>query len=100
MENGQDALIRSLIKLLAGDSELELEGVTLTAKELTVTLADLSGFQAVAGLVPVPAPMAGLVDIGYVAPARSYPGKIREVILGSTRGDGGSRVKSVTIGGA
>ena len=43
MENGQDALIRSLIKLLAGDGELELEGVTLTAKELTISLSDLSG---------------------------------------------------------
>ncbi len=100
MENGQDALIRSLIKLLAGDGELELEGVTLTAKELTVSLADLSGFPAVTGLVPMPAPLAGLVDIGYTPPVRSYPGKIREVILGSTRGDGGSRVKSVTIGGS
>ena len=75
MENGQDALIRSLIKLLAGDGELELEGVTLTAKELTISLSDLSGLPALAGLVPVPAPLAGLVDIGYTPPVRSYPGK-------------------------
>ncbi len=100
MENEQDALIRSLIKLLAGDGELELEQVTLTAKELTISLSDLSGFPAITGLVPSPASKPGLVDIGYTPPARSYPGKIREVILGSTRGDGGSRVKSVTIGGA
>ena len=41
MENGQDALIRSLIiKLLAGDGEPELEGVTLTARELTLSLSD------------------------------------------------------------
>ena len=100
MGNEYDPLVKSLLKLLGGDGEFELEGVTLSAKELTISLSDLAGIPGIQVPAPVPAPKHGLVELGYTPPVRTYPGKIREVILGSTRGDGGSRVKSVTIGGS
>ena len=100
MGDEQTQLIQSLIRLLAGDGGLELEGVTFSAKELTLSLSDLAGVPGLAG-TPVPEQVqAGLTDVGYHIPARTYPGKIGEVVPGSTRGDGGSRVRSVTIGGA
>jgi acetyl-CoA decarbonylase/synthase, CODH/ACS complex subunit delta len=96
----QTQLIQSLIRLLAGGGELELERVTFSAKELTLSLSELSGVPGLAEhLLPEPL-QTGLADVGYHIPARTYPGRIGEVVLGSTRGDGGSRVRSVTIGGA
>ena len=49
MGDEQTQLIQSLIRLLAGDGGLELEGVTFSAKELTLSLSDLAGVPGLAG---------------------------------------------------
>ena len=40
-----------------------------------------------------------ILHVPFVPPTRSYPGRIVEVKLGATRKDGGTRGRSVTIGG-
>ena len=40
-----------------------------------------------------------IVEEGFIPPVETYPGKVVEVKLGSTKGEGGSRGRSVIIGG-
>ena len=40
-----------------------------------------------------------MIEIGYNIPKREYSGRIVEVTIGATKADGGSRSKTITIGG-
>jgi acetyl-CoA decarbonylase/synthase complex subunit delta len=40
-----------------------------------------------------------IIQMDFVPPVETYPGSIAEVKLGATKGDGGTRGKSVVIGG-
>lgn len=95
-----DDVLRSIVKLISGGGELELEGVRFSAEELSLSMADLSGILRPPEFPAITGPEEGIARMPYHPPVRSYPGRICEVALGSTRGDGGSRVKSITIGGA
>ena len=82
-------------------------------RELGMAFAELGKLLAgVAPSVTVPAPPPPtptapppppkpkeLPKVEFKPPTRKYPGKIVEVTIGATRADGGTRSKTVTIGG-
>ena len=96
MDDGQEQLIQSLIRLLAGDGEFELEGVTFTAKELTLSLSGCQGPGVSRRLCRPDRYQAGLVDVGYTASGPDIPGKDTERLFlvqpGATVGAGSDRL--------
>lgn len=92
-----------LLDLLAKFQEIELEDFQLEAGEieLSFTPGMLAG-QAMPKLKLPPALKAkpvSMLQAAFAPPVETYPGKIAEVKLGGTKGEGGTRGKSITIGG-
>jgi len=104
---------KNFLDFLSLYGEVELHDVTLNAEELEIIFkqgglapAALIGkeFGKVltgAGLVapPMPPRPRELPEVEFRLPAKKYPGQIVEVTLGATKADGGTRGKTVTIGG-
>jgi acetyl-CoA decarbonylase/synthase complex subunit delta len=92
-----------LLELLAKFKEIELEDFELEAKDLELWLQ--SGAlprQILPQLKVAPAPKGKpteLLQAQFVSPVVTYPGKIIEVKLGATKGEGGTRGRAVIIGG-
>ena len=97
------SLSSRIIELLNGVQQLELE-------HFSMEIGDLDLFIPSTGLAPVPvspsledhppARPTALIRESFHPPSVAYPGHIREVTLGATRAEGGSRNSIVTIGGA
>ncbi len=96
------ALAPQILELLKGVHQVELENFTMD-------IGDLELFIPTGTFGPSPhaiLPIAGkikpqtLIPETFVPVPVTYPAKIREVTLGATRGEGGSRRNTVTIGGA
>jgi acetyl-CoA decarbonylase/synthase complex subunit delta len=92
-----------LLDLLAKFQEIELEDFQMDASEieLSFTPGMLAG-QAMPTLKLPPALKAtpvSMLQAAFMPPVETYPGKIAEVKLGGTKGEGGTRGKSITIGG-
>lgn len=92
-----------LIEILAKLQEIELEDFQMDVGDLEIWIQP--GTAAVPTLVQqktVPRlklkPME-IIEAEFVPPVETYPGKIVEVKLGGTKGEGGTRGKSLTIGG-
>ena len=103
--NGRDlvgALGPELLALLRSAGRIELEGFSLELDELELRLPHGAFAPANGGPPPSPVPERPdqLLPAEYVPSRTTYPGRIREVVLGATRLDGGSRGRSLTIGGA
>jgi acetyl-CoA decarbonylase/synthase complex subunit delta len=77
--------------------ELQLENVTVDVDELTLVLQP--AMQRLAAAVAAAARPAALVPATFKAPLAEYPGQIREITLGATKKNGGTRSKTLTIGG-
>ncbi len=95
------ALSKELLDALAKFKEIELEDFELIAPEL-----ELIWEPGVAGqMMPklkIPGLMAkptALLQAAFMPPIQTYPGKIAEVKLGGTKGEGGTRGKSQIVGG-
>ncbi len=93
-----------LLDLLAKFQEIELEDFELEVANLEVWLE--SGAlpkQLAPPLRAAPTGLRGkpaeLLKTQFMPPIETYPGKIVEVKLGATKGDGGTRGRSVVIGG-
>ena len=92
-----------LLELLAKFQEIELEDFVLEAGDLELWLG--SGAlpaQGMPKLKVAPSRMAKplqLMTARFDPPVEAYPGKIAEVKLGGTKGEGGTRGRSVVIGG-
>jgi len=96
----------NLFESLAKFSEIELENVEINVGELEIHF-----MPGAAPRLVVPAPKAGvpavaappkpleLLPAEYKVPRTEYPGRIVEVALGATKGQGGSRGRSIVIGG-
>ncbi|MGQ9640739.1 MAG: CO dehydrogenase/acetyl-CoA synthase subunit delta [Candidatus Bathycorpusculaceae bacterium] len=92
-----------LMEILAKLQEVELEDFEMDVGDLEIWL------QPGAVAAPLIAPPKAIPTLGakptaiieaeFVPPIETYPSKIVEVKLGATRSDGGSRGKTVTIGG-
>ena len=93
-----------ILELLKGVNQLELENFSMEIGDLDLFIPS-SGFTyptAAPAIAPhpVPAKPTSLIRESYQPLMTEYPGKIREVTLGATRSQGGSRAGSITIGGA
>jgi acetyl-CoA decarbonylase/synthase complex subunit delta len=98
------ALSPDLLELLARFKEIELEDFELEVKDLEIWLE--SGAlprqlmpQLKAGAPGLKGKPAELMMAQFARPVETYPGKIVEVKLGATKGEGGTRGRSVIIGG-
>jgi acetyl-CoA decarbonylase/synthase complex subunit delta len=99
-EKGDLPTTLRLLSMLSGVERIELENVELEIGdlELFIPLGAL-------GVPPVTVPQERkrphtLIHEGFTPVWESYPGRIREVTLGATRGTGGSRGRTITIGGS
>jgi len=91
-----------ILELLSKIGEIELEDVEIDAGELEIWIQPA---------VPVAAPPkpavpkeelekpTELLRVEFQPLIQTYPGKITEVKLGATRAEGGSRGKTITLGG-
>jgi acetyl-CoA decarbonylase/synthase complex subunit delta len=92
---------------LTGTKEIELEDVELTIGELILQPSALASSALKAVAPPTPSVLAPpkvkptkILEAPFTPFVQEYPGKIREVMLGATKSEGGSRGKTVAIGGA
>ena len=87
-----------LLDLLKGNGELELEDVDMTVDEIEF-LYQPGVIPALQRIVASKVKPSALLSTQFNLPVRKYPGEIVEVTLGATKGKGGSRGKSIVIGG-
>jgi len=92
-----------LIELLARLQEIELEDFEMDIGDLEIWLQP----GAIAAPVIAPPRVAlpekvkptAIIETEFVPPVETYPGKVVEVKLGATKSEGGTRGKSIVIGG-
>jgi acetyl-CoA decarbonylase/synthase complex subunit delta len=77
--------------------ELELQNVTIDVDEFTLIVQP--AMQRLAAAVAAAARPTALLPASFKAPLTEYPGQIREITIGATKKDGGTRSKTLTIGG-
>jgi len=97
-------LAPDLLDLLAKFKEIELEDFELDAKDLELWFGSGGVLprlipQAKAGALLKAGKPTSLLSTQFTPPIETYPGKITEVKLGATRSEGGTRGRSVIIGG-
>jgi len=92
-----------LLELIAKLQEIELEDFEMDVGDLEIWLQP----GAIAAPViaapriapPVKVKPTEIIETEFVPPVETYPGKVVEVKLGATKSEGGSRGKSVVVGG-
>jgi acetyl-CoA decarbonylase/synthase complex subunit delta len=87
-----------LFDLLTATGELELEDVDIAVDELEF-LYQPGVMPAIQRMVAAKAKPTSILQAPFTLPIRKYPGQIVEVKLGATKSEGGSRGKTVTVGG-
>lgn len=91
-------LTTELLEMLAKASEIELEDIELDFDELELQL--LPGrVRVIPRMAPPEEKPAKLIEVEYAPPKLEYTGRIVEVKLGATRAEGGTRSRSIVIGG-
>ena len=89
-----------LLELLAKFQEIELEDVDLEVDELELLIQPSAGLVAPAkAVIPTKAKPTKIIELDFKPPIMEYLGKIVEVKIGATKSEGGTRGKTVTIGG-
>jgi len=92
-----------LIELLARLQEIELEDFEMSVGDLEILIQP--GTVAAPAVAPpkiVPPEKAKpteIIETEFIPPVETYPGKVVEVKLGATKSEGGTRGKSIIIGG-
>jgi acetyl-CoA decarbonylase/synthase complex subunit delta len=89
-----------LLEMLSKFQEVELEDVLIEAEELELDIQPTA--------ITVPSTLAPpekvkpteLIKVKFTPQVREYPGQVLEVRLGATKGEGGTRGKTVVVGGA
>lgn len=91
---------QSLDDIFGDFAELEFENVTIEVDELKLALRPMVQriAQAAAAKAAIEMPKS-LIHSQFKPPMGEYPGVIREITLGATKGEGGTRSNTVTIGG-
>jgi acetyl-CoA decarbonylase/synthase complex subunit delta len=92
-----------LIELLARLQEIELEDFEMSVGDLEI-LIQPGAVAAPAVAPPKIAPPekakpTEIIETEFIPPVETYPGKVVEVKLGATKSEGGTRGKSIIIGG-
>jgi acetyl-CoA decarbonylase/synthase complex subunit delta len=92
-----------LLELLAKFQEIELEDFELEVGNLELWLQSGALPRQLMPQLKVAPALKGkpkeLMKAQFVPPVETYPGKIVEVKLGATKGEGGTRGRSIIIGG-
>ena len=91
-----------LLELLNQLEEIELEDVEIDVEELEIWLPPTLGAVPIppkAVTPPRPEKPTAILEAPFTPLIEEYPGKVREVTLGATKSEGGSRGKTVVIGG-
>jgi acetyl-CoA decarbonylase/synthase complex subunit delta len=93
-----------LFEILSKMQEVELEDVDLDVGDLEIWMqpSAVATVPRMAPPVMVPAKKAKpstIMQVDFVPPVETYAGRIIEVQLGATKGEGGTRGKPVIIGG-
>jgi acetyl-CoA decarbonylase/synthase complex subunit delta len=93
----------SLWELLAKMQEIELEDFEMNVGDLEIWLQPGVVATPVTtvpkAIAPAKSKPTSILGADFMPPVETYPGKIVEVKLGATKGEGGSRGRSFTIGG-
>ncbi len=99
-------LSKELLDLLAKFQEIEIEDFELVAPEMELVWEPGVAGQMMPKLKipslptkPLLTKPIELLQANFVPPIQTYPGKIAEVKLGGTKGEGGTRGKSCIVGG-
>ncbi|UCE29212.1 MAG: CO dehydrogenase/acetyl-CoA synthase subunit delta [Candidatus Bathyarchaeota archaeon] len=98
--------LAGLLDILGIESErdIELEDVELNIGELILQSAATIAAPRIAippaALAPPKVKPTTILEAPFTPFVQEYPGQVREVTLGATKGEGGSRGKPVIIGGA
>jgi acetyl-CoA decarbonylase/synthase complex subunit delta len=96
-------LSTDLLELLAKFQEIELEDFEMEVGDLELWLESGAIARQVMPKLRVAPPLKAkpteLMTAQFVPPIETYAGKIVEVKLGATRGEGGTRGRSIVIGG-
>ncbi len=92
-----------LLDALAKFQQIELEDFQMDVKDLEIIFEPGMAGQ-IMPKIKLPGQVAGgkplsMLQVPFQPPIETYSNKISEVILGATRKDGGTRGKSLTIGG-
>ncbi len=90
-----------LLDLLSKFEEVELEDVDMELGDLEIWIQPgaVAAPKVSAAVVPPKAKPTEIIQVEFVPPVETYPGRIAEVKLGATKGEGGTRGKPVIIGG-
>jgi acetyl-CoA decarbonylase/synthase complex subunit delta len=97
------SLAPRILELLQGVQQLELENFSMEIGDLDLFIPSLNLPHSPHGTSPhlsLPPKPTELLRESYHPRAARYPGQIREVTIGATKANGGSRGRTVTIGGA
>ena len=96
-------LAPKIMDLLNGVQQLELEHFSMEIGDLDLFIPTTISSHAPQVIPPAPILSdrpASLLQETFPLRETTYPGSIREVVLGATKPEGGSRGRSITIGGA
>jgi len=92
-----------LLELLAKLQEIELEDFEMNVGDLEIWLQPGAVAAPAAALPKLAPPLKAkpreMIKTEFLPPIETYPGKVVEVKLGATKSEGGTRGKSITIGG-
>lgn len=95
-------LDKRILELLAKLQEVELEDFKMEVGDLEFWIQPTAIAPAVPAREVIPAVKEKpkeIIEVEFTPPVETYPGKIVEVKLGATRSEGGTRGRSITIGG-
>jgi acetyl-CoA decarbonylase/synthase complex subunit delta len=105
-ENKEDIaglkLDQRILELLAKLQEIELEDFEMEVGDLEIWLqpgAIVAPTVAPSKVLPAKAKPTQIVEAEFILPIETYPGRVVEVKLGATKSEGGTRGKSIVIGG-
>jgi len=87
------------LELLKNIEELEFEDVDLDIGTLRISLKPKLVTRTVAPPKVVTSKAKRIIEVEFSPPVGEYLGRIVEVKLGATKGEGGTRGKSITLGG-
>jgi len=88
-----------LLKLLTSFAEIELEDVEIELGDLELWFQPGAVAAAPKVLAPPKVKPTTILEAPFTPPIDTYPGQIAEAKLGATKGEGGTRGKSIVIGG-
>ncbi|MEM2911386.1 MAG: CO dehydrogenase/acetyl-CoA synthase subunit delta [Candidatus Bathyarchaeia archaeon] len=93
-----------LLEALAKFQEIEIEDFEMDVGDLEIWLqpgaiAGTTAAVPTAKALPAKEKPSKIVEVDFIPPVETYPGKVVEVKLGAKKGEGGTRGKSIIIGG-